>query len=195
VIQFTYRPIGDGAMQTLVERNATTLADAYRLAISHFSTGVAVITTRTDAGPAGMTASAVASLSMDPLQLLVCIRTDLPTRQAIETAGAFAVNVLGDGQQRLALQFATPRPDKFADVELREGYDVPVLRSSIAHFVCRVNAALPGGDHTIIVGDVVGCDHTDGADPLVYFSRKFAGLCSPDAHARHAYDWHLQMVM
>lgn len=182
-------------METLVDRDPATLAEAYRLAISHFSTGVAVITTRTDAGPAGMTASAVASLSIDPLQLLVCIRSDLPTRHAIEEAGAFAVNVLGEGQQQLALQFATPRPDKFANVELREGYDVPVLRSSIAHFVCRVAAALPGGDHTIMVGDVVDCDHMAGADPLVYFSRRFSGLCTPDAHARHSYDWHLQMVM
>lgn len=162
---------------TLVERDPATLAEAYRLAISHFSTGVAVISTRTEAGPAGMTASAVASLSIDPLQLLVCIKTDLPTRHAIEEAGTFAVNVLGEGQQQLAVQFATPRPDKFAGVELREEYDVPVLGLSIAHFVCRVNAAIPGGDHTIIVGDVLDCDHADSADPLVYFSRKFSGLC------------------
>ena len=107
------------------------LTSAFRQAISHFSTGVAVITTRTQAGPAGMTASAVASLSIDPLQLLVCIRTDLPTRAAIEEAGRFAVNVLGDGDEQLARHFATPRPDKFAGVEIRDDYDVPVLDDAI----------------------------------------------------------------
>jgi 3-hydroxy-9,10-secoandrosta-1,3,5(10)-triene-9,17-dione monooxygenase reductase component len=171
------------------------LTSAFRLAISHFSTGVAVITTRTQAGPAGMTASAVASLSLDPLQLLVCIRTDLPTRAAIEEAGCFAVNVLGDAHEQLALHFATPRPDKFAGVEIREDYNVPVLGDAIAHFVCNVAAALPGGDHTIIIGDVVDCDHVPGADPLVYFTRSFSSLCKQSTHARHAYDLHLELMM
>ncbi|MBM0126749.1 flavin reductase family protein [Pimelobacter simplex] len=182
-------------MQTLETRDPVELANAYRLAISNFSTGVAIITTNTDAGPAGMTASAVASLSIDPLQLLVCIKSDLPTRHAIEESGRFAVNVLGEGQEQLALQFATPRPDKFANVALRDGFDVPVLKSSIAHFVCRLSAALPGGDHTIMVGDVVDCDHVVDAEPLVYYSRRFSNLCSPSQHARHAYDWHLELMM
>ncbi|MGE0214796.1 flavin reductase family protein [Mycolicibacterium sp.] len=171
------------------------LTSAFRNAISHFSTGVAVITTLTDSGPAGMTASAVASLSIDPLQLLVCIRTDLPTRAAIEDAGHFAVNVLGDGHEQLARHFATPRPDKFSGVDLRDDYDVPVLEDAIAHFVCNVATALPGGDHTIIVGDVVACDHVVGADPLVYFSRSFLSVCRPSSHARHAYDLHLELMM
>lgn len=182
-------------MQAIVKQDPVQLTDAYRQAISRFSTGVAVISTRTDAGPAGMTASAVASLSLDPLQLLVCIRTDLPTRKAIEESGHFAVNILGQGQEHLALHFATPRPNKFASVDIREGYEVPVLSEAIAHFVCTVDAAIPGGDHTIIIGDVVDCDHTAGADPLVYYSRRFSGLCSPTAHARHAYDWHLELMM
>jgi len=142
-----------------------------------------------------MTASAVASLSIDPLQLLVCIRTDLPTRAAIEEAGRFAVNVLGDGHEQLALNFAKPRPDKFSGVGVRDDFDVPVLEQAIAHFVCDVAVALPGGDHTIIVGDVVDCDHVAGADPLVYYSRSFNGLCRPSVHAKHAYDLHLELMM
>jgi flavin reductase (DIM6/NTAB) family NADH-FMN oxidoreductase RutF len=171
------------------------LTSAFREAISHFSTGVAVITTRTESGPAGMTASAVASLSIDPLQLLVCIRTDLPTRAAIEQAGRFAVNVLGDGDEELARHFARPRPDKFAGVEIRDDYDVPVLGDAIAHFVCNVATSVPGGDHTIIIGDVVDCAHTPGADPLVYFSRAFSSLCRQSSHVRHAYELHLELMM
>jgi flavin reductase (DIM6/NTAB) family NADH-FMN oxidoreductase RutF len=182
-------------MPSLETRDHTELANAYRSAISNFSTGVAVITTRTDTGPAGATASAVASLSLDPLQLLVCLKTHSPTQRAIGEAGRFAVNVLGEGQERLALQFATPRPDKFEDVGLREGYEVPVLEAAIAHFVCEVAAALPGGDHTIMVGRVIDCEHSAGASPLVYFSRTFASLCSTSAHARHAYDLHLELMM
>ena len=114
-----------------------------------------MITTRTADGPAGMTASAVASLSMDPLQLLVCIGTKLPTCQAIVESGHFAVNVLGEGQQHLATRFATRRRDKFAGVTLRADSDIPVLVDAIAHFVCAVGGTLPGGDHTIVVGSVL----------------------------------------
>ena len=128
-----------------------------------------------------MTASAVASLSMDPLQLLVCIGSQLPTCQAIVESGHFAVNVLGDGQQHLATRFATRRPDKFAGVGLRDDSDTPVLADAIAHFVCAVGGTLPGGDHTIVVGDVLACDHVPGTNPLVYFASSFGSLCDPAA--------------
>lgn len=169
----------------------TVLAPRFRQAISRFSTGVAVITTCTTDGPAGMTASAVASLSLEPLQLLVCIATKLPTRKAIAESGYFAVSVLGEGQERLALRFATPRPDKFAGVGLRTDFEVPVLTDAIAYFVCSVGATLPGGDHTIVVGDVLACDHFPDGSPLVYFASSFSSLCTPASHSGFAFDWQL----
>jgi flavin reductase (DIM6/NTAB) family NADH-FMN oxidoreductase RutF len=171
------------------------LAPRFRQAISRFSTGVALITTRTAQGPAGMTASAVASLSMDPLQLLVCIGSKLPTCKAIVEAGRFAVNVLGEGQEHLAKHFATRRMDKFAGVALREGSDIPVLGDAIAHFVCAVGGTLPGGDHTIFVGDVLHCDHLADANPLVYFASAFGNLYDPAAHTSRAGDWHFASAM
>ncbi|AEA24491.1 flavin reductase domain protein FMN-binding protein [Pseudonocardia dioxanivorans CB1190] len=170
-------------------------APHFRQAISHFSTGVAVVTTRTSTGPAGMTASAVASLSLDPVQLLVCIGTTLPTRSAIEESGRFAVNVLGEGQEHLARRFATRRDDKFAGVALRTDDDVPVLADAIAHFVCSVGSALPGGDHTIVIGDVLTCEFRAGTSPLVYFASTFGGLCDPQGHAREAFHWQLASAM
>ena len=167
----------------------------FRQAISRFSTGVAVITTRTPDGLAGMTASAVASLSMDPLQLLVCIGTKLPTCKAIAESGYFAVNVLGEGQEHLAKHFATRGVDKFAGVELREDSDVPVLTDAIAHFICAVGGALPGGDHTIVVGDVLRCDHVPGANPLVYFASAFGNLCDSDVHVDRIADWQFASAM
>lgn len=170
-------------------------APHFRQAISHFSTGVAVITTLTAEGPAGMTASAVASLSLDPVQLLVCIGNTLATRRAIEESGRFAVNVLGQGQEQLARRFASRRDDKFADVALRADHDVPVLADAIAHFVCSVGAALPGGDHTIVVGDVQTCEFRPGTSPLVYFASTFGSLCDPRGHAREAFHWQLASVL
>jgi flavin reductase (DIM6/NTAB) family NADH-FMN oxidoreductase RutF len=125
----------------------------------------------------------------------VCIGTKLPTCKAIVESGYFAVNVLGEGQKHLAMRFATPRPDKFADVALRTDSDIPVLTDAIAHFVCAVGGTLPGGDHTIVVGDVLTCDHVPGKSPLVYFARSFGSLCDPATHAREAFDWQFVSAM
>jgi hypothetical protein len=107
---------------------------AFREAIAHFATGVTVVTTTYEGRPAGMTASAVCSLSLDPILLLVCIDNRLPTHEAIEASRRFAVNVLGEGDEALARRFARPAEDKFAGVALVEGSDPPVLAQAIARF-------------------------------------------------------------
>lgn len=145
----------------------------YRSAISRFATGVTLITAYDGDEPAGMTASAVTSLSLEPLQLLVCISTDLPTHELLERSGRFAVNVLGEGAEDLAMRFATPDVDRFAGVQLREGWTSPALETAIAAFDCEVADMLPGGDHTIFVGRVLRCDHDENARPLVYWASNF----------------------
>ena len=154
---------------------------AFREAIGHFATGVTVITTLHDGKPAGMTASAVASLSLDPVLLLVCIANRLPTHTAIEGARRFVVNVLGEGQEDLALRFAKPSPDKFAGVALDASYELPVLGDAIAHFLCDVHESFPGGDHSIITGLVRECDAKSGTRPLLYFRSGFGALQDPNA--------------
>ena len=149
---------------------------AFREAIAHFATGVTVITTLTEGKPAGMTASAVSSLSLDPVLLLVCINHKLPTHEAIEDSRCFVVNVLGEGQQELALHFARPSPDKFAGIALNPDHELPVLAEAIAYFVCDVHERFPGGDHTIFTGLVRDCGATPGRRPLLYFRSGFGTL-------------------
>jgi flavin reductase (DIM6/NTAB) family NADH-FMN oxidoreductase RutF len=163
---------------------------AFREAISHFATGVTVITTVHEGRPAGMTASAVASLSLDPILLLVCIDNRLPTHGAIESSRRFVVNVLGEGQETLALQFARPSEDKFAGIELKTDHDLPVLDAAIAHFVCDLQERFPGGDHSIFTGLVRACGATPGKRPLLYFRSKFGGLHDAENEAlRDALGW------
>jgi len=154
---------------------------AFREAIGHFATGVTVITTLHDGKPAGMTASAVASLSLDPVLLLVCIANRLPTHTAIEGARRFVVNVLGEGQEDLALRFARPATDKFAGVALVSGRELPVLEDAIAYFVCDVHESFPGGDHSIFTGLVRECGATAGKRPLLYFRSGFGALRDANA--------------
>ncbi|GAA1545823.1 flavin reductase family protein [Nocardioides humi] len=163
----------------------------YRGAMARFTTGVTIITTRTPDGPAGMTASAVASVSLDPLMLLICVGNDLASRDAISEAGAFAVSVLANGQERTALRFASRCDDKFAGVDFRSDHGLPVVDGAVAHFACTVHEEVAGGDHTIFIGEVVSCAYDAESDPLVYFGGRFNSLCDPESHARMAFEWQL----
>src|SRR5207249_5554193 len=140
------------------------------------ATGVTVITTLHEGKPAGMTASAVASLSLDPVLLLVCVNNALPTHSAIEASRRFVVNVLGEGQEELAMHFARHAADKFSDVALRDDYELPVLKQAIAHFVCDVHERFPGGDHSFFTGLVREFSTVPGKRPLVYFRSRFGAM-------------------
>ena len=101
--------------------DATVDGLAFREAIAHFATGVTVVTTNHDGHPAGMTASAVCSLSLDPVLLVVCIDNRLATHKAIDASKRFAVNVLGERDEELARRFARRADDKFAGVDVVDG--------------------------------------------------------------------------
>ncbi len=152
---------------------------AFREAISHFATGVTIVTTTHGDRPAGMTASAVCSVSLEPVMLLVCIDNRLPTHEAIDASRRFAVNVLGEGSADLARRFAQRAHDKFAGVEVLAGSDPPVLREAIAHFVCDVHERLPGGDHSIFLGRVRSCAVKPGNRPLLYYRSGFGTIHEP----------------
>jgi|SRR5690242_18508907 flavin reductase (DIM6/NTAB) family NADH-FMN oxidoreductase RutF len=158
----------------------TELQRRFRQAIGRFATGVTVITARDGERLAGMTASAVASLSLEPPLLLVCISNKLPTHQVLEQSRCFGVNVLGEGDEKLALRFATPADDKFSGLRVDTSHGVPLLDRAIARFVCDVHETLPGGDHSIFTGAIRHCEHVPGRRPLVYFASSFGGMYQPD---------------
>ena len=81
-----------------------------------------------------MTASAVCSVSLQPVLLLVCVSNRLPTHEALENGRRFAVNVLAEGDDHLARRFATPAADKFDGVPLRPEFELPVLADAMAYF-------------------------------------------------------------
>jgi flavin reductase (DIM6/NTAB) family NADH-FMN oxidoreductase RutF len=172
-----------------VETRAVNEA-VFREAISNFASGVTVITTLSEGRPVGMTASAVASLSLDPVLLLVCISNTLPTHTAIEASRRFVVNVLGEGQEELARHFARPSPDKFASIAIKPGHELPVLDEAIAHFVCDVHERFPGGDHSIFIGEVKECGTIPGRRPLLYFRSRFGSLRDRERElAQEAVGW------
>jgi 3-hydroxy-9,10-secoandrosta-1,3,5(10)-triene-9,17-dione monooxygenase reductase component len=152
----------------------------YRQAIGRFATGVAVITVRDGERLAGMTASAVASLSLDPPMLLVCVNHRLPTHAALARSRCFGVNVLGEEDEQLALRFARPAADKFAGLRVDLERGVPLLEQAIARFVCDLHERLDGGDHSIFIGAIRHCEHVPSRRPLLYFASRFGGIQQVD---------------
>lgn len=142
-----------------------------RKAFGQFATGVAVITTRAPDGRAvGVTVNSFTSLSLDPPLVLFCLANNLPSHPDFVATERFAINVLAVDQHRLARQFATPAPDKFAGVALvGESNGLPLLDGVLARFVCRGIESLGGGDHSIFVGEVVDYERF-GGEPLVFHS-------------------------
>jgi 4-nitrophenol 2-monooxygenase / 4-nitrocatechol 4-monooxygenase, reductase component len=162
-------------MDPLVNRAVEQPLDQalFRHVIGHFTSGVAVITTREGGIDHGMTASAISSLSADPPMLLICAHTKAPTHAALNRAGVFCVNVLGEDQEHLAAQFAGPRADKFAGVSCERGVrDVPVLTGALAALECEVVDDIVGGTHRVFLARVISARARQG-DPLAYFRGRF----------------------
>jgi 4-nitrophenol 2-monooxygenase / 4-nitrocatechol 4-monooxygenase, reductase component len=148
---------------------------AFRDVIGRFTSGVTVITTAVDGVRFGTTASAFSSLSLEPPMILVCLNKTSETQAAVLQAGAFAVNILSEGQQDVAYRFAR-KGDKFGDLEHDVGRrGVPVLRDTLAHLECDIAETVTGGTHTVFLGAVTVAAGHDGT-PLTYYRGRFGRL-------------------
>ena len=148
-------------------------AATFRHVVGHLPSGVTLVTTRTGEGDFGMTASSVTSLSMAPPMMLACLNRSSSTCTAVSEAGAYVVNVLGQGDGHLASHFATPGVDKFAGVRVTRGLrGMPVLADTLARIECEVVEEVSAATHTIFVGRVVRAEAAEGS-PLTYFRGGF----------------------
>lgn len=145
-----------------------------RQALGRFATGVAVITTRAADGKLeGLTANSFSSVSLDPPLVLWSLRKSAPSFDSFRGSGHFAVNVLGRHQHRHCRHFATPAPDKFAEVPHHAGLGgCPLLPGCLASFECSLHSVVDGGDHVILIGRVERAAYTEG-EPLIFSGGSF----------------------
>jgi flavin reductase (DIM6/NTAB) family NADH-FMN oxidoreductase RutF/DNA-binding MarR family transcriptional regulator len=132
--------------------------EAFRRALGQFPTGVTIATAAAGERPVGMTANSFSSVSLEPPLVLWCVAKAAPSYPAFMAAGAFAIHFLGADHHALALRFAgkAGRAEKFADLAYSRGETgAPLLDGVAPIFECRVWARYDGGDHTILVGEVV----------------------------------------
>jgi flavin reductase (DIM6/NTAB) family NADH-FMN oxidoreductase RutF len=166
--------------EPLVGSPVSDLQRAYRDTIGQFATGVAIVTTTGPDGPAGMTTNAVTSLSLDPLLLLVCFNRGSRTLDVVRRSRRFAVNVLAVEDRELAAVFASKRiaREKFESVTHTEAHGVPVLDKALTWIACELRELVPGGDHEIGIGEVIGLGPLRDGDPLVYVRGRYTTIGS-----------------
>lgn len=148
---------------------------AFRRACGRFATGVAVVAARHGDRLAGMTINSFASVSLDPPLVLWSLRNDARSRETFERAEGFAISILSLDQAFLARHFASGVDDIFGGVATKSAPGgLPWIDGAIAWMACETRAIHAGGDHRILVGEVIDLD-ISGGEPLLFINGRFAG--------------------
>ncbi|MHB1473011.1 MAG: flavin reductase family protein [Dermatophilaceae bacterium] len=156
--------------------------DLFRRAMSRFATGVTVITTRIRDLDQAMTASALTSVSLDPMLLLVCIEREGRFHDAVVDAGVWGISVLSGHDRPGADWLATRGRPLHAQLERIPHHSGPqtgvaLLDDALSTFECRTTAVHPGGDHSIVVGEVVSVTTaTHPGEALLYYRGRYETL-------------------
>jgi flavin reductase (DIM6/NTAB) family NADH-FMN oxidoreductase RutF len=153
---------------------------AFRHAMSHFASGVTIMTTTAAGRMHGMTVSAFASQSLDPLLILVSVERSTIMHQLVAESRAFAINILdehGEGTARFFADNARLRGPEFKEGAYHLGATgSPILEEATGYLEATVEQTLDAGDHTVLVGRVVALKVVRDAAPLIYYRSRYRGL-------------------
>jgi 3-hydroxy-9,10-secoandrosta-1,3,5(10)-triene-9,17-dione monooxygenase reductase component len=147
---------------------------ALRDAMARFPTGVTVVTAVGASGPAGATANAVVSLSLEPPMMLAALDLGSRTLVAVEHARRFGINVLASDQATLARRFSTmdPHPEKWDGIDWCERSGAPMIAGSAIWLSCELRDAHEGGDHVIVTGLVTDLEAGE-RKPLLFLDGEY----------------------
>lgn len=151
---------------------------AFRNTMGLFATGVAVVAVECEGQVFGMTANAIASVSLEPLLVLVCIQKTAHLMSCLEQSGGFSINILSEDREDLSRFFANmwphPEPPPFTFIPWTGG---PRLEGAIGAVACQTAQILAGGDHWIVLGQVVDLYQAENpANPLLYYRGQYRRL-------------------
>src|ERR1700739_248127 len=150
----------------------------FRKAMGCFATGVTIIHLDLDDEIHGMTGNAFASVSLDPMLVLVCVDHSTRTHAHLHAKKRFGINVLAEDQRQISEYYARPeRAHDQAETEVGAKFDrtsqgTPILHGSLAYLECRLHTAQVAGDHTIFIAEVEDVIVREG-DPLLFFRGKY----------------------
>lgn len=146
----------------------------FRKAMGQFATGVTILTVDLDGQVHGMTANAFASVSLDPLLVLVCVDRNARTHAHLHAKKRFGINVLCEDQRAISEYYAQP-VYAHDQAETRAGarfertqHGTPILHGALAYLECKLVSTQEAGDHTIFIAEVEDVVVRDGK-PLLFF--------------------------
>jgi len=164
-----------------LDRYPDPSSDVYRLAVGRLATGVTIVTSRHGDLDHAMTANALASVSLEPLLVLVCVEREARFHDAIVESGVWGVSILPSTARATADWLATrgrPLHGQLDRVPSHRGSTgVALLDESLSTLECETTEAYAGGDHTIVVGRVLAVEISDRpGDALVYYRGRYDSL-------------------
>lgn len=156
-----------------------------------FATGVCVVTTYTDDGDArrhdAMTANSLLSISLDPALVSLCLHEKSRFLADLLSSRVWGVSILDAEGEHLARHFARGRDDREEHVIAEHGRPGPLtgalLVPAAGHMECAYRTHIALGDHVLVVGDVLGLETADGAEPLIFVHGAYHRL-DGDCHPR-----------
>ncbi len=154
----------------------------FRNALGTFATGVTIITTMSrENKPIGLTANSFTSVSLDPPLVLFCLDRRSYSFAHFQQSTHFAVNVLASGQQEISRHFAQPSEDKWAAMVLDLcAVGCPAFKDALAIFECATHRIHDGGDHIIIVGNVLSFNYRHEGAPLLFYRGRYGHIGNHD---------------
>ena len=148
---------------------------AFRDALGKFATGVALITTESDAGPMGIMVNSFASVSLDPPLVLWSIDKGSKRRPTFEAAKHTAIHILASDQKDACIPFTKDAYAFGGCTVTQNAVGTPLVEGALARFECEAFAAHDAGDHVIFIARVTNVTTRD-ADPLVFYQGAFGHL-------------------
>jgi len=132
--------------------------DHFRKTLGLFPTGVTVVTVSDEDGKdVGVTISSLTSVSLNPPQILFCLSKHSKKLTHFKIASHFAVNILNEAQSHLSNGFAKHTPPDMETFRTHRHSQTGciLLSDSLGHIVCAKGPTYDGGDHEIIIGNVI----------------------------------------
>lgn len=149
---------------------------SFRQLMGCFATGITVVTADDPKlGSVGITINSVTSVSLIPQLVLFCLEREAQLFSAFKKSHYFAINILGEDQETVSRYFAdrhhNKKPAALWDKPHKNG---PILRGTLGWMMCKKVATYKGGDHSVIMGEVVDLHRRTGhRDPLLYFHGRY----------------------
>jgi flavin reductase (DIM6/NTAB) family NADH-FMN oxidoreductase RutF len=154
----------------------------FRRVAGQFASGIMIVTTRLDGVDHAMTVTAFASVSLEPPRVLFCAEKIARFHDAVLATGIWALSVLDEDGEKTAQWLATrgrPLDGQLAGIAHHPGPQTgsPVLDDALGAIECRTTAVHDGGDHAIVVGEVIGViGPPPGRRPLIHYDGRYRAL-------------------